>query len=111
MKLSNLVSELTDLLDLHGEEAEVRLMTQQTWPFENKILQVVTSEDIGTEDSDDLASMELELRGNDLEEQERIDTDALAEELRVRIKDTPAIVYIVEGGQLGYGSAKAWEEF
>ncbi len=80
MTLNELIERLEEYRDLHGEDCEVRLMTQQNWPFENAIIGLVSGAEIN--DTDD-------------EDDEDVDTDA--------------VVYIVEGTQLGYGSKRAWE--
>jgi hypothetical protein len=80
MTLNELIERLEEYRDLHGEDCEVRLMTQQNWPFENGITGLVSGAEINeTDDEDD----------------EDVETDA--------------VVYIVEGTQLGYGSKRAWE--
>ena len=80
MTLNELIERLEEYRDLHGEDCEVRLMTQQNWPFENAIIGLVSGAEIN--DTDD-------------EDDEDVDTDA--------------VVYIVEGTQLKYGSKRAWE--
>lgn len=78
MTINELIERLEEYRDLHGEDCEVRLMTQQNWPFENTITGLVSGEEINDTDDDD-------------------DVEA------------DAVVYIVEGQQLGYGSKRAWE--
>jgi hypothetical protein len=68
---------------LHGEDCEVRLMTQQNWPFENAITGLVSGAEINNTEDDE----------------EGGDDDVEAD----------AVVYIVEGTQLCYGSKRAWE--
>ena len=80
MTLNKLIERLEEYRDLHGEDCEVRLMTQQNWPFENAITGLVSGAEIN--DTDD-------------EDDEDVETDA--------------VVYIVEGTQLKYGSKRAWE--
>jgi hypothetical protein len=83
MRLRELISKLEELLDECGGDAEVRLMTQQSYPFENSICGVTTGREInedGIEDDE----------GDDDVEDE-------------------SIVYLVEGGQICYGSKRAWE--
>ena len=80
MTLNELIERLEEYRDLHGEDCEVRLMTQQNWPFENTITGLASGEEINGADDDD-------------------DDDV----------ETDAVVYIVEGQQLGYGSKRAWE--
>ena len=80
MTLNELIERLEEYRDELGEDAEVRLMTQQNWPFENTITGLASSAEINGADDDD-------------------DEDVEAD----------AVVYIVEGTQLGYGSKRAWE--
>ena len=58
-------------------------MTQQNWPFENAITGLVSGAEI-----------------NDTEDDEEGDDDDV---------EADAVVYIVEGTQLCYGSKRAWE--
>ena len=78
MTLDELISRLEEYRETLGGEAEVRLMTQQAWPFENEIRGLASGE---------------EIHGSDDDEGESEDT----------------VVFIVEGGQRGYGSKHAWE--
>ena len=80
MTLNELIERLEEYRDLHGEDCEVRLMTQQNWPFENAIIGLVSGAEINESDEDDDACV-----------------------------DDDAVVYIVEGTQLKYGSKRAWE--
>ncbi len=80
MTLNELIERLEEYRDLHGEDCEVRLMTQQNWPFENAITGLVSGAEINEADEDDDACVEDD-----------------------------AVVYIVEGTQLKYGSKRAWE--
>lgn len=80
MTLNELIERLEEYRDELGEDAEVRLMTQQNWPFENTITGLASGAEINGADDDD-------------------DEDVEAD----------AVVYIVEGQQLGYGSKRAWE--
>ena len=80
MTLNELIERLEDYRDHLGEDAEVRLMTQQNWPFENTITGLASGAEINETDDDDDADVH-----------------------------THAVVYIVEGTQLGYGSKRAWE--
>ncbi len=83
MNLDKLIEILNDYRDELGGDAEVRLMTQQNWPFENRICGVTSGEEM-----------------NDAADDETEDDDDVAED---------ATVYIVEGGQICYGSKRAWE--
>ena len=81
MTIDELIARLEDYRDEIGGDAEVRLITQQNWPFENSIHGLAS----GTEIND------YEDGGDD---------DDTAED---------AVLFIVEGKQLGYGTKRAWE--
>jgi len=83
MTLDELLQRLEEYRDLLGGDAEVRLMTQSHWPFENAILGMVSKDEIeaASEDEEDLPE-------GDSQE---------------------AVLYLVEGEQLGYGDKRAWE--
>lgn len=74
------VDELRELLEDYDGGTEVRIMSQQAWPFENAIYGVTASSEFGPEDQDD-------------EETEQRED----------------VVYLVEGSQLGYGDKDAWD--
>ena len=80
MTVDELIERLEEYRDALGGDAEVRLMTQQNWPFENDVFGVVSGEEIN--DHDD---------GQDED-----------------VGEDP-VVFIVEGQQLGYGSKRAWD--
>ncbi|XZE33688.1 hypothetical protein SH501x_004483 [Pirellulaceae bacterium SH501] len=82
MKLDTLIEILNDYRDEFGGDAEVRLMTQQNWPFENRICGVTSGRDMNETDDED-------------------DQDVADD----------STVYIVEGGQICYGSKRAWENY
>ena len=84
MTLGQLISLLEEYRDEHGEDCEVRLMTQQNWPFENRIAGVTSGAEMNEGDDED----------------EDYDDQDVAED---------AMVYIVEGVQICYGSKRAWE--
>ena len=82
MTINELIERLEDYRDEIGGDAEVRLMTQQNWPFENTIVGLASGEEInadpeGDDDDDDV--------------------------------EADQVLYICEGQQLGYGSKRAWE--
>ena len=81
MTINELIERLEDYRDEIGGDAEVRLMTQQNWPFENTIFGLASGEEIN----------------NDPDEQDDDDVEA------------DQVLYICEGQQLGYGSKRAWE--
>ncbi len=84
MRLGDLIERLQELAGEVSEDAEVRLMTQSSYPFENAIHGLCLGADInGAEDDGDC------------------DDDGDVED--------DGVVYIVEGSQLGYGSKRAWE--
>ena len=82
MTVATLIDLLKEYRKEHGSDAEVRIMTQQNWPFENRICGLTSSREMN-ETSDDLDDAE-----------DVADDD---------------VIFIVEGGQLGYGSKRAWE--
>ena len=84
MNLNELIERLEDYRDQLSGDAQVRLMTQQHWPFENDIYGLASGEEINhPEDEEDAAE------GEDVEQDQ--------------------VVYIVEGLQIGYGSKRAWD--
>ena len=82
MTIDELIERLEEYRDTLGGEAKVLLMTQQQWPFENDICGIVSGEEI-----------------NDSQDDDRDDGDV----------EDEAVVYIVEGGQLRYGTKRAWD--
>ncbi|MGV3483353.1 MAG: hypothetical protein ACO1RT_02915 [Planctomycetaceae bacterium] len=86
MTLDTLIDILNEYREEHGGDVEVRLMTQQNWPFENRICGVTSGAEMNEASEDDPS--------------EHFDDQDVAED---------AIVYIVEGRQLCYGSKRAWE--
>ena len=85
MTIDELIARLEDYRDEIGGDAEVRLMTQQNWPFENTICGLASGLEINDFDEDDED-------GDD-------DDDATDD----------SVLYIVEGRQLGYGTKRAWD--
>ena len=85
MTIDELIARLEDYRDEIGGDAEVRLMTQQNWPFENSIYGLASGAEINDYDQDD---------------EDGGDDDDAAED---------AVLFIVEGQQLGYGTKRAWE--
>ena len=79
MTIDELIQRLEDYRDDLSGDAEVRLMTQQNWPFENEVVGLASGEEINEPDDDD--------------------EDA----------DEDGVVFIVEGKQRCYGSTRAWE--
>ena len=85
MTIDELIARLEDYRDEIGGDAEVRLMTQQNWPFENSIYGLASGAEINDYDEDD---------------EDGGDDDDASED---------AVLFIVEGQQLGYGTKRAWE--
>ena len=79
MTIDQLIERLEEYRDTLGGNTEVRLMTQQNWPFENQITGLASGEELNQQDGDD----------DDVPDDQ--------------------VVYIVEGQQLRYGSKRAWE--
>lgn len=84
MTIDQLIERLEEYRDIIGGDAEVRLMTQQNWPFENSITGLCSGEEI-----------------NDSADEDDPNDDGDVEQDRV--------LYVVEGQQLGYGTKRAWE--
>jgi hypothetical protein len=80
MTIDELIERLEEYRDDLGGDTEVRLMTQQNWPFENTVAGLASGQEINDRDDG---------------EDEDVDDDL--------------VVFIVEGQQLGYGSKRAWE--
>ncbi len=88
MKLSELIARLNEYAEDLGGDAEVRLMTQQNWPFENKLLGLCSGAEIN--DAEYCES----------DEDDSTDDGDVSDE---------SVLYLVEGGQICYGSKRAWE--
>jgi len=84
------VRDLMDLLDQYDGDAEVRLMTQESYPFQNSIRGCASAEEIGPDPDEVDEEGEPEPLG---------DFNGPVE---------GNTVYILEGRQLGYGYKAAW---
>jgi len=82
------VSELIELLGDQDPDAEVMIMSQENWPFENAVAGVAVREEFVDDEED-------------CDEDER-------EEPRYEKGTAPNDVFLVEGRQLRYGSKAAW---
>jgi len=82
------VSELIELLGDQDPDAEVMIMSQENWPFENAVAGVAVREEFVDDDED-------------CDKDER-------EESRYEKGTAPNDVFLVEGQQLRYGSKAAW---
>ena len=87
MNLDTLIEILNNYREEFGGDVEVRLMTQQNWPFENKIYGVTSGQEMNEQ--------------TDVDEEDGTtnDDDVAADD----------VIYIVEGGQICDGSKRAWE--
>ena len=92
------VQELIDLLSDLDPDAEVYVMSQETYPFENALAGVAVREDfIDAEDED--------------EESEDADEGPVSSHERWSASDRQLPrndVFLLEGRQLRYGSREAW---
>jgi hypothetical protein len=89
------VKELIDILEEQDPDADVLIMSQQSWPFENGVYGVtVRSEMDGGDDDDD----------DDGDKNENATAATEARDGRATND-----VFIVEGSQLRYGSKTAWD--
>lgn len=85
------VGELIAALEDYDENAEVLIMSQQSWPFENSVYGVIAREDIPQNEPDE-----------DEEEEDEEERDEDRDGAR-------SDVFILEGRQLRYGSKAAWD--
>jgi hypothetical protein len=83
------VSELIEILEDMDPDAQVLIMSQENWPFENAVAGVALREEMVEEDED-------------LDDEER-------EEPEYERGTAANDVFIVEGRQLRYGSKAAWD--
>lgn len=86
MTVAALIALLEQYRDECGDDAEVRLMTQQNWPFENGIRGVTSTSQM--DDFEDCEDEPFDVSGG---------------------PDAGDVIYLVEGGQIGYGRKVAWE--
>lgn len=82
--IDELIERLEAYRDELGGDTEVRLMTQQNWPFENRIAGLASGQEINDAVDDD-----------DPNDDGDVDADR--------------VVYLCEGEQLGYGTKRAWD--
>ena len=84
MTIDELIERLEDYRHDIGGDAEVRLMTQSNWPFENDIFGLASGQEI-----------------NDAADEDDANDDGDV--------DADQVVYICEGQQLCYGTKRAWD--
>jgi hypothetical protein len=82
------VRELIEILGDCDPDAEVLIMSQPSWPFENAIAGVAVREEFGEDDG--------------------LDGDSEKAERHPEPGTATSDVFIVEGQQLRYGSKRAW---
>ncbi len=87
MTINELIERLEEYRDEIGGDTEVRLMTQENWPFENSIRGLCSGKEISEWGDDD---------DDDDDDNSESDADS-------------SVVYIVEQDQLGYGTKQAWD--
>jgi hypothetical protein len=91
MQVRDLLQRLEEFADAYGDDAEIRLAQQESWPFEYSIKGCVSNFELGREDDEHEVKDEDENRGHNDGEIES------------------PIFYIVEGAQLGYFRKDAWD--
>ena len=89
MTIDELIERLEQMRDELGGDTEVRLMTQQNYPFENELAGATCLRDIRERDADD---------GDGEDDPEVFEAEG----------DPAEVVYLLEGRQLGYGTQTAW---
>lgn len=89
MTLDKLIEMLEEMREEVGGDTAVRLMTQQNWPFENHIKGITSTSDMNEYLAEDAERERDEECGS--------------------VGDGEEVVFIVEGGQIAYGSKTAWE--
>lgn len=99
MNVSQLISYLSDL----DGDSEVRLAIQPNYPFEHRLAGVRER----STHRDDIEDIERSLAAGGLTEEEK--EEATSELLRLQEQDQK-IVYLLEGGQICYGSKSLWDE-
>jgi hypothetical protein len=87
------VKELMAILEEQDQDADVIIVTQANWPFENSVHGVTTRQEC--------------MRDGEDGEDESAD-DKRTETRRADGTD-PSDVFIVEGDQLRYGTKRAWD--
>ena len=95
------VAQLRELIADLPDETEVRLATQPNYPFENWI----TGVNLVHPDAEDLIQIAGSLSAGDLTPEEEAEARSQHNELMAK----PEILYILEGGQIGYASRELWE--
>ena len=115
MNIREMIEVLEDIAQVHGN-VEVRLMTQENWPFENSIRHIKTSDEVPGKEEDELHDVhtemqylldKLELTDEDKEYQKEL--EEREHDLFDQADEKLVIAYIVEGSQLCYGNKAYFE--
>lgn len=110
--INDLICALEEMAEAYGEDAEVRLMTQENWPFENTITGIVTSKDMNRAEEAEGRECGYDFPScSECPEREACE-DAKGDhggEIENDDEDEQVVIYLVEGRQLGYGNKAAWE--
>ena len=103
MKVRDLISSLQS----EDPDAEVRIMEQPSWPFENAITGLWTAD---AKDACTMCGLDADDPTHDLSNEDGFDHESDGFKPSDNFTDTHEgpVVYIVEGGQEGYGSADAF---
>ena len=110
------VRDLIHELESLDPEAEVRLMTQSSWPFDNAVTRVWTPYPVESlacaecsQDAEASIHEETEALGfhEFVEAEDAEDRTFVPKDDFSRVHDGP-VVYLVEGEQNGYGTKEAW---
>lgn len=88
------VRDLIEILEDQDPEAEVLIMSQENWPFENAVAGVAVRDDFVDDEEED--------------DEDEDETDEAGTERRYEKGTAANDVFIVEGQQLRYGSKAAW---
>lgn len=111
------VRDLIEQLSEQDPDAEVRFMAQYSWPFEYSIEPNVWAPEPGqqTGPCDDCGAPVEMVDGEHHhvlaadDDDHEPNTDSWTDEVFEPSGDADAVVYLVEGSQLGYGSKQAWD--
>lgn len=114
------VADLMQLLEEHDPAAEVRLLSQPSWPFEYDLQPALWTP--ATPDAAVavcyICGAYLTLRNDewhhdsatlDADHEPEVDDDYEAPDWQPTNPPAGGVVYLVEGTQLGYGTRAAWE--
>jgi hypothetical protein len=108
------VKDLISLLEDQDPEAEVFLAEQPSWPFEYSISNVISREEMLSNDDeyDELVSQRCCECGAEVDDECELhpdaDVDVKHAEPKLDEGCTLSDVFIIEGEQLRYGSKAAW---